>query len=156
MIFSNSIHLFAHFMIYFYSHHVSRYRNMHILFKKFSIRVDNSPSNSQSLSNKNPNSKHKKPSWTIGQGCPRDITGYCCCPWLPTEVESESLLLKLPWISDTRPRGSWAVTDLNVSSLGTSFRDTWRHNASFQREQTNNSPIQLQCLWSTSTTNRMW
>lgn len=41
----------------------------------------------------------------------------------------------IPYISETGPRGLWAIIDLNVPSLRTSIHGTRRHHKSFQRRQ---------------------
>lgn len=95
--------------------------------------------------------------------------GWYCISWFwllntemvlgcPLEGEGESLPLKTPCASDqllsfshwlntmhTRPRGSWAGTDLNASALRTSFRGTRRSHSSLQRTEATDS---LPQLWS--------
>lgn len=60
---------------------------------------------------------------------------YCYCPWspfhVPAKAEAMSLLLKTPCIFETGPRDPWTRTDLDASSLKTSFHGTGECHASF-------------------------
>lgn len=68
----------------------------------FLTGVDNAPSKSQILSNRNPNPRHEEPSfWVVDNGHPgnaQNTTGYFCWPWLsPLKVHHAFRLLGWNW-----------------------------------------------------------
>lgn len=104
------------------------------------------------------------PDKTLMPGMWRTLLRCCTCPskdfqslkdycyWTLLPPKDRSMHLKIPCISDTRPRGPCIVIYLNVSSVMTSFNDTKRIPESFQRMESTNNPTCTGCLWTLSMT----
>lgn len=105
--------------------------------------------------NKNPNIRHEKSSFDLFARVVYRLpkhTAYYCCLWLTSEVEG-----KVPTADCTSHTGlrlPWSGTGLDVPSLRTSKHSTRRHQESFQRRKSTNSPAWLWCLWSMATTRK--
>lgn len=110
---------------------------IHIEFKRnFLTWADNAPSQNQRAPNRNPDTRHKKPSFErlirIVQETPQTYRVFLMllvaprCGWL------RPLLLKTPCTSNTETRVPWAEADLNGSSLRTNFHGTRRRYTNFQ------------------------
>lgn len=83
-------------------------------------------------------------------------TAYRCCPCFPSRGRKWVRIAEDTMHSDTGPRGLWAGTDLDASSLRIRFHTTkWCH-ASFQSREADNNPTQLWCLCTTKTTSKVW